>query len=182
MKLLLVAIIALLLLALLRPGFGFRSQRPHHYEGTGPVFDIRTHLSGEMISEGIIYGPMGRVVSRFVATMNGEWSDDTGTLSEDFAYAGGNTQARKWYLTMGEDGAFTATADDIIGKGHGQQTGATVQLHYRIRLPESAGGHVLDVTDWMYLMENGTIMNRSEMRKFGIKVAELVATIRPKGN
>jgi len=31
-------------------------------------------------------------------------------------------------------------------------------------------------------MENGTIMNRSEMRKFGVKVAELVATIRPKGN
>ena len=39
--------------------------------------------------------------------------------------------------------------------------------------------HALDVTDWMYLMENGTIMNRSEMRKFGIKVAELIATIRP---
>ena len=38
---------------------------------------------------------------------------------------------------------------------------------------------MLDVTDWMYLMENGTIMNRSEMRKFGIKVAELIATIRP---
>ncbi len=40
-------------------------------------------------------------------------------------------------------------------------------------------GHVLDVTDWMYLMENGTIMNRSQFRKFGIKVAELVATMRP---
>ena len=30
----------------------------------------------------------------------------------------------------------------------------------------------------MYLMENGTIMNRSQFRKFGIKVAELVATMR----
>jgi hypothetical protein len=38
---------------------------------------------------------------------------------------------------------------------------------------------VLDVTDWMYLMENGTILNRSEMRKFGIKVVELIATMRP---
>jgi hypothetical protein len=28
-------------------------------------------------------------------------------------------------------------------------------------------------------MENGTIMNRSEFRKFGFKVAELVATMRP---
>jgi len=29
------------------------------------------------------------------------------------------------------------------------------------------------------MLENGTIVNRSQMRKFGIKVAELVATIRP---
>jgi hypothetical protein len=31
----------------------------------------------------------------------------------------------------------------------------------------------------MYLMENGTIMNRSQFTKFGITVAELVATMRP---
>jgi hypothetical protein len=31
----------------------------------------------------------------------------------------------------------------------------------------------------MYLMSNGSIMNRSQFRKFGIKVAELVATMRP---
>jgi hypothetical protein len=31
----------------------------------------------------------------------------------------------------------------------------------------------------MYLMPNGTIINRSQFRKFGIKVAELVATMRP---
>ncbi|MFV1443201.1 MULTISPECIES: DUF3833 domain-containing protein [unclassified Phaeobacter] len=181
MKLLLVAIILLLLLALLRPGLGFRSQHPEHYANTSPAFDIRTHLSGEMISEGMIYGPLGRVSSRFVATMTGEWEGDTGTLSENFSYASGGTQMRKWFLTMGENGSFTATADDIIGTGQGQQMGAAVRLTYRIRLPESAGGHVLDVIDWMYLMENGTIMNRSEMRKFGIKVAELIATMRPKG-
>jgi hypothetical protein len=51
-------------------------------------------------------------------------------------------------------------------------------LRYRIRLAPEAGGHTLDVIDWMYLMENGTIMNRSLFRKFGIKVAELVVTMR----
>ncbi len=35
------------------------------------------------------------------------------------------------------------------------------------------------VTDWMYLADNGTIVNRSQFRKFGFKVAELVATMRP---
>jgi hypothetical protein len=179
MKLLLGITTLVLLLALLRPGFGFRAQRPSDYGNTDPAFDIRKHLNGRFISEGMIYGPTGRVVSRFVAEMNGSWEGTKGTLTEDFAYAGGGTQARQWMLEVGENGRFTATAEDIIGTGTGQHTGATVQLRYRLRLPEDAGGHVLDVTDWMYLMENGTIMNRSEMRKFGIKVAELIATIRP---
>jgi hypothetical protein len=63
--------------------------------------------------------------------------------------------------------------------GEGKQSGSGVKLSYRIKLPESSGGHVLDAVDWMYLVENGTIMNRSQFRKFGIKVAELVATMRP---
>ncbi|MBE1296375.1 DUF3833 domain-containing protein [Phycobacter azelaicus] len=179
MKLALIILVAVLILALWRPGFGFRSQRLEHYADTSPAFDIQERLSGNLISEGMIYGPRGRVVSRFVAQMRGTWDGATGTLSEDFNYANGTTQARKWYLKMGENGHFTATADDIIGTGKGRQMGAMVELNYRIRLPEDAGGHVLDVTDWMYLMENGTILNRSEMRKFGIKVVELIATMRP---
>ena len=31
----------------------------------------------------------------------------------------------------------------------------------------------------LYTVENGTLMNRSEFRKFGIKVGALVATMRP---
>ena len=41
------------------------------------------------------------------------------------------------------------------------------------------GSHVLKTVDWMYLTPDGTIVNRSQFRKFGIKVAELVATLRP---
>lgn len=179
MKLLALVLFALLILSLVRPGFGFKAQKPADYASETPAFDIRTHLSGKFISEGMIYGPSGKVISRFVAEMNGAWDGRKGTLSEDFKYANGGKQQRKWSLTMGKDGAFTAKADDIIGEGTGQQMGATLQLNYRIRLPEASGGHVLDVTDWMYLMENGTILNRSEMRKFGIKMAELFATVRP---
>jgi len=111
--------------------------------------------------------------------MVGEWDGNTGTLTEYFTYSNGKQMTRKWYLTLGTGNRFTATADDIVGEGQGTISGSTVRLSYRITLPEDAGGHRLDVTDWMYLTENGVIMNRSEMRKFGIKVAELVATMRP---
>ena len=67
----------------------------------------------------------------------------------------------------------------MIGVGQGVQAGPTLQLRYRIRLPEELGSHVLKTVDWMYLTPDGTIVNRSQFRKFGIKVAELVATLRP---
>ena len=47
--------------------FGFLSQNPDHYEDQGTEFDIRERLNGNMICEGVIYGPFGRVNTRFVA-------------------------------------------------------------------------------------------------------------------
>jgi hypothetical protein len=172
-----VAIIALLAL---RSRFAsFRAQAPADYAGLGPQFDLRQHLSGPIQCEGMIFGPTGRVASRFVAEMEGKWDGDTGTLSEVFRYDSGTVQRRAWTLALGKAGNIVATAEDVVGKGEGRVEGPAVVLRYRIRLTPEAGGHVLDVTDWMYVMENGTIMNRSQFRKFGIKVAELVATMRP---
>jgi hypothetical protein len=99
-------------------------------------------------------------------------------MREHFDYDSGNAQDREWQLELGNDGSIRAEAADLVGTGTGQQMGAAARLCYRIRLPKEAGGHVLSVTDWMYLAPNGVVVNRSQFRKFGIKVAELVAVMR----
>jgi len=159
--------------------WGFRAQSPDDYAGQKPGFDIRERLNGPLACEGVIYGPTGRVVSRFVAEMNAVWDGDCGTMTEHFRYDNGTTQDREWTLVLNPDGTILADAPDLVGTGKGRQSGAGVMLNYRLRLSDAAGGHVLDTVDWMYLLDNGAIMNRSQMRKFGIKVAELVATMRP---
>lgn len=164
-----------------RIAVGFQAQRPSDYATSQPRFDIREQLDGPIRCDGVIYGPTGRVSSRFTADFNASWDGNRGTMHEHFRYDSGNTQDRMWQLTLGNDGAIRAEAADLVGTGQGRQEGSAVHLSYRIRLPESAGGYTLDVTDWMYLVENGTIVNRSQFRKFGIKVAELVATMRKAG-
>lgn len=156
----------------------FSSQRSSDYTDQQPAFDIRSELNGPILCEGVIYGPTGRVASRFVADMDAKWDGNICRMSEAFKYESGKTQDREWVLTLGNDGGIRADAADLVGQGSGQQQGSAVVLRYNIRLPEDSGGHVLAVTDWMYLMPNGTIINRSQFRKFGIKVAELVATMR----
>ncbi len=171
----------LLLLAMLAKShlLSFRAQSPEDYASTSPVFALKTHLSGPILSEGLIYGPTGKMTNSFVAKMVGEWDGDTGTLSEEFTYSNGKQQSRKWFLKLGEGNTFTATAADIVGEARGIVAGSTIKMEYTIVLPQEAGGHTLSVTDWLYLTENGVIMNKSEMRKFGIKVAELIATMHP---
>ncbi len=180
MKLIIALLVCVLVLMVARNlFFSFRAQTPADYEETGPMLSLAEHLRGDILADGLIFGPDGRVTTRFAARMYGEWRGNEGALTEDFTYSNGRTQQRKWFLTLGPEGTFTATADDIIGVATGVISGATAKFTYRIKLPPEAGGFVLDVTDWLYLTENGTILNKSEMRKFGIKVAELVATMRP---
>lgn len=156
----------------------FQAQVPQDY-AAGPQFDMRERFNGPIECEGVIYGPTGRVTSRFVANFDAKWEGNIGTVTERFRYDSGNVQDRQWIFTLGNDGSIKAEAGDLVGTGTGQQHGSAVNLNYDIKLTDEAGGHVLRVNDWMYLMENGTIMNRSQFRKFGIKVAELVATMRP---
>lgn len=162
--------------------WAFGAQVPDDYADKGPEFDLRRHLNGPLVCEGMIYGPTGRVSSRFTADFEASWNGNVGHMTERFRYDDGSTQDREWHLTLGNDGTIRAEAPDVVGRGTGAQKGPAVLLNYRLRLPEASGGHVLDVTDWMYLVDNGTIMNRSQFRKFGITVAELVATIRPAAN
>jgi len=158
----------------------FLSQSPEDYAaGRAGQFDIRERFNGPVVCEGVIYGPTGRVTSRFEADFQCRWEGNRCIMEEVFRYDDGSTQERAWNLTLGNDGGIRATASDVVGEGSGQQMGDAVQLKYKLQLPPSSGGHILDVVDWMYLAPGGTIINRSQFRKFGIQVAELVATMRP---
>ena len=54
----------------------FAAQRPTDYAvAQGERLDLRAHLNGPMICDGVIFGPLGRVSSRFTADFNAEWTE-----------------------------------------------------------------------------------------------------------
>jgi hypothetical protein len=159
--------------------WSFRAQSPADYAAERPAFDLPSALSGEYTAHGAIFDYTGRANVRFAATLTGSFDETGGTLSERFSYDGSNTaDTRQWQISFTGPDRFTATAADVVGTAEGVVSGNAVRMTYRLRLPERAGGHVLNVVDWLYLMEDGTIINRSDMRKFGFKAAELFAVFR----
>lgn len=163
-----------------RTFWSFRAQRSADYDTSGPRPNLRDVLAGKFEAHGLIYDFTGRVKSRFIAEIDGIFDQSGGTLSEQFAYQSGVEDRRQWTIAFDDNGqGFTATAPDVIGAGQGAYVGDAIRMTYRLKLPARAGGHVLDVVDWLYVMPDGALANRSEMRKFGIKVAELIAVFRP---
>lgn len=173
-------IIALGSVKLLDTFWSFRAQRLQDYAAPPHTPDLAATLGRKFEAHGLIFDYTGRVKSRFFAEIDGVFSADGGSLKERFVYSGGRIDHREWSIKLDADGRrFTATAADVIGEATGELRGHELRMTYRLQLPKRVGGHVVDVTDWLYLMQDGTIVNRSEMRKFGFRAAELFAVFRP---
>jgi hypothetical protein len=160
--------------------WSFRAQATADYATERPLFDLKSALGKTYRASGVIFDYSGRVNIRFRAVITGTFTDSGGVLDENFFYDGRpEVERRQWQIQFTGPASFTATAADVIGQAKAEVAGNALRMTYRLRLPERAGGHVLDVVDWLYLMEDGSIVNRSDMRKFGLRAAELFATFQP---
>lgn len=149
------------------------SQKIEQYQKGEPRADIQAYFNGKIKAWGLIQNWKGEVITKFDVDMVGSWQGDEGTLEEDFRYYNGDTQQRTWKIKKLADNAYEGTASDIIDKATGEQSGDAIRWNYQMDLP--VDGRVFRITfdDWMYQMNDGIMINRSYLKKFGITVAEL---------
>lgn len=144
-----------------------------HYQDTTPKVDIKEYFNGPIKAWGIVQDWRGRVVRRFDVEMVGEWNGDVGTLTEHFDYYDGEKQVRVWTIKKMADGTYEGTASDIIDKATGKVTGSAVRWNYVMDLPVGDTTYHIRFDDWMWLMNDGVLINRSYLKKFGFTVSEL---------
>lgn len=152
---------------------GCSSQNLTHYEDTSPAMDIKEYFNGPIKAWGIVQDRKGHVVRRFDVEMVGTWDGDKGTLEEHFDYYDGESQKRIWKITKISDDKYHGQAGDIIGKAQGQLNGYAMRWAYQMDLPVGDKTYKITFDDWMYRMNDGVLINRSYLKKFGFTVAEL---------
>lgn len=151
------------------------------YAANKPTLDLRQYLNGELEAWGVLYDLSGKVDLQFTVTMTGTWKGNTGTLEEHFVYSDGRNDTRVWTIAFRDDHNFTATAADVIGKAVGTQDGNAVNMKYTLNAKRASGETiVLSMDDWMYLIDEKSLINRTKMKKFGLTVGELVIGFRKK--
>lgn len=145
---------------------------PHHSE-LKPTIDFREFFTGEVNAWGLVQNRSGEVIRRFKMDLVGTWENDTGTLEEEFYYLDGEREQRVWTITDLGNGQYRATADDIIGEAIGQEYGNAIGWDYKLQIPIKDKTMVFDLDDWMWALDGDVLINRSYIKKFGIRVAEI---------
>lgn len=144
-----------------------------HYKGSEPPLELKEYFTGPIKAWGLVQDRRGHVTRRFDVTMVGTWEGDVGTLEEDFMYYDGETQKRIWTIKKIADGQYEGTAGDILDKASGKVEGGAMQWAYQMDLDVGDNTYRITFDDWMFLMNDGVLINRSYLKKFGITVAEL---------
>ena len=143
-----------------------------YYLNVKPYFDFKEYFTGELNSWGIVQNSKGKIINRFDLKMIGEWEGSRGRLQEDFTYYDGSTESRVWNI-LNDNGNLTATAYNIIGKATHTNFGNATRWQYVMEVLVSGRGYKLQFDDWMWLLNDNTVINRSYMSKFGIHLAEI---------
>lgn len=151
------------------------------YQGTMPLMKFDEFFNGPVKGYGIVQDRSGRIIKRFDIDMLGEWKGNKGTLKEHFVYYDGSTQDRVWNIQKQDHDSFIGQASDIIGNATGRSVGSSIQWAYVMQVPVGDKTYNMTFDDWMYMMNDDTVINRSAMKKFGIRFADLTIVMHKMG-
>lgn len=147
------------------------------YRGQTPELSLREFFDGDLKAYGMVQDRSGKVIRKFSADIKAYWEGDTGHLDETFYYDDGEQDKRFWTLKDLGNGKFTGTAGDVVGEARGQVEGFAFNWAYTLTIPYKDDTIDVYIDDWLYLITENRLLNKSDLRKFGFNVGELTLVI-----
>lgn len=149
------------------------STKVQDYQNEKPILVLEDYLNGNLEAQGFFQDRSGFVVKKFKVALTGTWNGNKGKLEEDFEYSDGTKSKRTWFLTKHAGGKFTGTASDVVGVAEGEAAGNAFRWKYTLDLPVGDTTYHVHFDDWMYLLNDGVMLNKSKMSKFGFELGEV---------
>lgn len=157
---------------------GCSSVNVERYAAERPQLDLPSFFSGPVQAWGIFQNRSGQVVKRFKVDITSRREGELLILDERFLYSDGTRQHRLWRLTPVGDGRWLGRAGDVVGEAHGEVAGNALRWRYRLNLDIEGSTWEVDFDDWMYLMDEDTLINRSSMSKLGVELGQVTLFFR----
>lgn len=148
--------------------------------GLTPELKLEEFFDGDLRAHGIVLDRSGQFQRSFTVKLRAKWSQGqqlTGKIDEWFEYNDGEKDTRVWYITKIAEGEYRGTANDVIGEALGKARGNTLYWRYDLEIEYQGKPLLVTLDDWMYLVDESRLINRTEIIKFGVKVGEVILSI-----
>lgn len=147
------------------------------YSNVEPHLKLEEFFNGELEAYGMVQDYSGEVIQRFRVDLVGSWEGNEGVLDETFYYADGSTQKRIWYLTKTAPDRYEGRASDVEGVAEGKVAGNTLNWTYVLNIELDGEPFSVKLDDWLYLVDEDNMINRTQMYKYGFNVGEITLYI-----
>jgi hypothetical protein len=150
------------------------------YKDERPQVDLHNFFNGEIYALGIVQDRSGQVIKRFTVNINASWKGNVATLDEKFVYSDKQISSRIWELKETKPNVYEGRAADVVGLAKGETKGNVFYFEYLLDLPVGNTSYNITFKDWMYLLDDKTLLARSYMTKWGLKVGEVTIVMSKK--
>ncbi|WP_041441193.1 DUF3833 domain-containing protein [Thioalkalivibrio sulfidiphilus] len=173
----------LLLLLFLSALFsGCASMKPEDFRDSTPTLDLETYFTGQVRAWGIFQDRSGKIRRQFTVDILGYMDGDELVLEEDFVYSDGEESRRVWRLKRLDEHHYEGRADDVHGVATGVLYGQAFNFRYTLMLEVGERTWRVNFNDWMFMHEDGVLINRAEMSKFGVRLGEVTLFFKKEGH
>ena len=158
---------------------GCASMKPTTFTTGTPKLEPVAFFGGRTHSTGVVENSGGKPTMRITTQTQGRVKDGILYVDQDLQPEGKKANHRSWQLVQVDDHHVNATANDISGTAHGLLYGNEFSWTFRHKLSGRKFIKHVRMSQNMYLMPDGqTMIIRSVIRKFGIKVAQITEQFR----
>lgn len=133
-------------------------------------FTLEGYFAGKTSAVGS-FSAINGVKRKFTVDLMGKWNGKTLTLVEDFAYDNGERDRKTWRFEKVARDKYRGTREDVIGETLVTISGNTARFSYVADLDARNKSNRVRFYDTMRLQDDGTVLNKALVTKFGLPVA-----------
>lgn len=157
--------------------FGCSSMRPEDFSSKEPRFVLEEYFADHVKGYGVFFDRFGDVRREFTLFVDGEETEDGIILHEDLRFHDGERITRSYVVTKVDEHRYSVEADAFDGTAQIESYGNTLKWTYALKQKIGGSVWVLHFDDWMFLREDGVVLNRAFGSKWGFDVGEVFMTL-----
>ena len=140
------------------------------FKGSQPTLTLEDYFEGKTEAWGMFHDRFGNLKRTFKVDITGTIESNTLTLDEKFLYDDGEQDSRVWTIKILGNNQYSGTASDVVGEATGISEGNALNWKYKLNLKVGDSTILVDFDDWMFLQDRNILMNRAEVKKWGLNI------------